>query len=107
MRDNRIVFVQDYEQFVGTETVECIRKKAEQLQDLHVVNVNSTYCGGDVSQFLSSLTLLMNGLGIKTCWRVVHGPPNFFGITKKIRNALQAGKVSGYDLDVVPSLGLG
>jgi trehalose synthase len=79
---------------VGTETIERIRKKARQIQDLHVVNVNSTYYGGGVSQLLSSLTLLMNGLGIKTGWRVVHGPPDFFSITKKIHNALQGGKIN-------------
>jgi trehalose synthase len=61
---------------------------------LHVVNVNSTYYGGGVSQLLSSLTLLMNSLGIKTGWRVVHGPPDFFSITKKIHNALQGGEIN-------------
>jgi trehalose synthase len=94
MQRYRIPRLKDYEQFVGTETVERIRKKAKQLQDLHVVNVNSTYYGGGVSQILASLTLLMNGLGIKTGWRVVHGPPDFFSITKKIHNALQGGKIN-------------
>jgi trehalose synthase len=94
MQRNRITRLKDYEQFVGTETIERIRHKAKQLQDLHVVNVNSTYYGGGVSQLLSSLTLLMNGLGIKTGWRVVHGPPDFFSITKKIHNALQGGKIN-------------
>jgi trehalose synthase len=94
MQRNRITRLKDYEQFVGTETIERIRHKAKQLQDLHVVNVNSTYYGGGVSQILSSLTLLMNGLGIKTGWRVVHGPPDFFSITKKIHNALQGGKIN-------------
>ncbi len=94
MQHYRIPRLKDYEQFVGTEAIERIRKKARQLQDLHVVNVNSTYYGGGVSQILSSLTLLMNGLGIKTGWRVVHGPPDFFSITKKIHNALQGGKIN-------------
>ncbi len=94
MQHYRITRLKDYEQFVGMETVERIRNKAKQLQDLHVVNVNSTYYGGGVSQLLSSLTLLMNGLGIKTGWRVVHGPPDFFSITKKIHNALQGGKIN-------------
>jgi trehalose synthase len=94
MQHYRISRLKDYEQFVGTETVKRIKKKARQLQDLHVVNVNSTYYGGGVSQILSSLTLLMNSLGIKTGWRVVHGPPDFFSITKKIHNALQGGKIN-------------
>lgn len=86
--------VEDYEQFVGAETIERIREKAKPLQDLHVANVNSTYYGGGVSQLLSSLTLLMNSLGIKTGWRVVHGPPDFFSVTKKIHNALQGGEIN-------------
>ena len=94
MQHHRIARLKYYERFVGTETIERIRKKARQIQDLHVVNVNSTYYGGGVSQLLSSLTLLMNGLGIKTGWRVVHGPPDFFSITKKIHNALQGGKIN-------------
>jgi len=94
MQHHRITQLADYEQFVGPEVIERIRKKAKQLQDLHVVNVNSTYYGGGVSQLLSSLTLLMNSLGIKTGWRVVHGPPDFFSITKKIHNALQGGKIN-------------
>jgi trehalose synthase len=94
MQHYRIPRLKDYERFVGAEAIERIRKKASQIQDLHVVNVNSTYYGGGVSQLLSSLTLLMNSLGIKTGWRVVHGPPDFFSITKKIHNALQGGKIN-------------
>lgn len=94
MEHRRIVQVEDYEQFVGAETIERIRQKAKPLQDLHVVDVNSTYYGGGVSQLLSSLTLLMNGLGIETGWRVIHGPPDFFSITKKIHNALQGGELN-------------
>jgi trehalose synthase len=94
MQRYRIPHLKDYEQFVGRKTVDRIKKKARQVHDLHVVNVNSTYYGGGVSQILSSLTLLMNGLGIKTGWRVVHGPPDFFSITKKIHNALQGDEIN-------------
>lgn len=94
MQHHRIARLKDYERFVGAEAIERIRKKASRIQDLHVVNVNSTYYGGGVSQLLSSLTLLMNGLGIKTGWRVVHGPPDFFSVTKKIHNALQGGEIN-------------
>jgi trehalose synthase len=91
---HKIIQVGDYKQYVGVETIERIRKKAEPLKDLHVVNVNSTYYGGGVSQLLSSETLLMNSLGIKTGWRAIHGPPDFFSVTKKIHNGLQGGKIN-------------
>jgi trehalose synthase len=94
MRHHRIVQLQDYRQFVGSETLERIEEKAKGLRDLHVVNINSTYYGGGVSQLLSSLTLLMNSVGIRTGWRAIHGPPDFFSVTKKIHNALQGGKLN-------------
>lgn len=94
MEYNRIFQVEDYEQFVGAETIERIIEKAIPLHDLHVVNVNSTYYGGGVSQLLTSLTLLMDGLGIDTGWRAIHGPPDFFSVTKKMHNALQGGEIN-------------
>lgn len=87
-----IITVRDYEQYIGKDAVDRIRTKAEALKDLHVTNVNSTYYGGGVSVLLSSLTLLMNDLGIKTGWRLIQGSPDFFGITKKMHNALQGGE---------------
>ena len=90
----RIVRIEDYEQFVGAETVERILKKARRLRDLHVVNVNSTYYGGGVAELLGSMTILMNSVGIKTGWRVIQGSPDFFSITKKMHNALQGGEIN-------------
>jgi trehalose synthase len=85
----KIVQLEDYEGFVGGETIDRIHKKAKSLQGLHVVNVNSTYYGGGVAELLSSMSLLMNSVGIKTGWRIIQGPPDFFSITKKMHNALQ------------------
>jgi len=92
-----VVELQDYEPLVGSETVERIQAKAEKLQDLHVAHVNSTYYGGGVAELLSSLTLLMNSVGIKTGWRAIQGSPDFFSITKKIHNALH-----GADINLSP-----
>ncbi|BBL68175.1 glycosyltransferase [Methanoculleus chikugoensis] len=84
----------DYEQYVGKEVVRRIEAKARPLHDMHVLHMNSTYYGGGVSQILSSLTLLTNSLGIETGWRVVHGPPDFFSVTKKFHNALQGAEIN-------------
>ncbi len=86
--------MEDYEQFVGSEMVERVKAKAELVHDLHVAHVNSTYYGGGVAELLSSLTLLMNSLGIKTGWRVIQGFPDFFSVTKKMHNALQGGEIN-------------
>lgn len=94
----QLVAVEDYETLVGAETVERILRKASRLRDLHVVHVNSTYYGGGVAEILASLTLLMNGAGIKTGWRVIQGRPDFFSITKKMHNALQGGDINLTDM---------
>src|SRR5690554_1276601 len=86
--------IRAYERYAGKETVRRIEAKARPLQDMHILHMNSTYYGGGVSQLLASLTLLMNSLGIQTGWRVVHGPPDFFSVTKKFHNALQGAKIN-------------
>lgn len=53
---HRIVQIEDYEQFVESETIGRILDKAGKLQHLHVANVNSTYYGGGVAELLTSLT---------------------------------------------------
>jgi trehalose synthase len=90
----RNVRIEDYRQFVGAEVIGRIKEKARSVRNLHVVNVNSTFYGGGVAQLLSSLTLLLNSLGIKTGWRAIHGPPDFFSITKKMHNALQGAEIN-------------
>lgn len=86
--------VDAYEPLIGSEAVARIRRKADRLRGMHVVNVNSTYYGGGVATILSSLTLLMNAAGIRTGWRVIQGRPDFFSITKKMHNALQGGEIN-------------
>lgn len=90
-RQYGITKVEDYEGHVGTEVIERIHRKAKKLEDLHIVNINSTYYGGGVAEILSSLSLILNSVGIKTGWRVIQGSPDFFSITKKMHNALQGG----------------
>jgi hypothetical protein len=93
MADYRITQIEDYEQFIGSESVERIREKARKLKGLRVANFNSTYYGGGVAETISSLTLLMNSLGLRTEWRVIQGRADFFSITKKMHNALQGGEI--------------
>jgi trehalose synthase len=93
MAQFRITEIEDYEALVGAEVVQRIRDKAAKLKGLRVANFNSTYYGGGVAEIISSLTLLMNSLGLRTEWRVIQGRPDFFSITKKMHNALQGGEI--------------
>jgi trehalose synthase len=83
------VTVESYEPYIGRAAVERIVAKGRKLAGRSVAHVNSTYFGGGVAEMLSSLTLLMRGLGLDAEWRVIQGPPDFFSITKKMHNALQ------------------
>ncbi len=85
--------VEDYEMLVGAQVVDRILNKSKPLRGMHVVNINSTYYGGGVAELLSSMTLLMNGLGVETGWRNLHGRPDFFAVTKKMHNALQGDSI--------------
>ena len=93
MTDYRVTQIEDYEPLVGEEVVRRIRDKASKLKGLRVANFNSTYYGGGVAETISSLTLLMNSLGLCTKWRVIQGTADFFSITKKMHNALQGGEI--------------
>jgi trehalose synthase len=47
----KIVQLEEYEQYVGAETIERILRKSIKLRDLHVAHVNSTYYGGGLPRF--------------------------------------------------------
>jgi len=93
MAHHRITQIEDYEPLIGSENIERIREKARKFKGLRVANFNSTYYGGGVAETISSLTLLMNSLGLRTEWRVIQGTADFFSITKKMHNALQGGEI--------------
>jgi trehalose synthase len=86
--------LEDYYEIVGDELIYTIHKKARKLYGKHILHINSTYQGGGVAEILSSIVPLMNDVGIDTGWRILHGNPDFFSITKKFHNALQGGKVN-------------
>ncbi|MFZ0391063.1 MAG: glycosyltransferase [Calditrichia bacterium] len=94
LKNEIIAKIENYEKYVGAESIERILKKAKPLQDLHIVHVNSTFYGGGVAELLSTLSILLNQVGIKTGWRVLQGSPDFFNITKKMHNALQGDEIN-------------
>jgi len=81
--------LEDFRYIVPDETFAEIYARARKLYGKHVVHINSTYQGGGVAEILYSLVLLMNDVGIDTGWRILHGSPDFFSVTKKFHNALQ------------------
>ena len=91
----QLTTIYDYEPLVGGETVERIAKRADQLRDLHIANVSSTYYGGGVAELLSSLHSASQHVGHQDrVENVIQGRPEFFGVTKKMHNALQGGEIN-------------
>jgi len=85
--------VEDYRSIASPKTIEEIYNIAEGLQNEHIVMINSTPAGGGVAEILNSLVVLLNTLGVKTGWRILKGPDNFFQITKNFHNASQGGSI--------------
>ncbi len=91
---NRIKHFEDYRGIADDAVLKEIQEKAKTLQGATVAHVNATSYGGGVAEILDSFVLLMNDLGIRTDWRVLHGIPDFFEVTKKFHNALQGQELS-------------
>src|SRR2546430_16536290 len=77
-----------YHPLSGVRATDRLVKKARRLKGVKVLHVNSSRQGGGVAELLSSLTPLMNDLGIETGWQVIDGSPDFFSFTKGIHNGL-------------------
>ncbi|MCH8838930.1 MAG: glycosyltransferase [Candidatus Marinimicrobia bacterium] len=79
----------DYRGIVSDAIIDEIGVKARELKGATVVHVNATNFGGGVAEILDNLVPLMNDIGLRADWRVLHGVPDFFEVTKKFHNALQ------------------
>ena len=86
--------LEDYRKIVGNEVIDTIYKKADAPRGKHILHINSTYQGGGVAEMLNSFIPLMNSAGVDVGWRILHGTPDFFTITKKFHHALQGDKIN-------------
>jgi len=69
---------------------------AARLRGRTIWMVNSTARGGGVAEMLPSLIALMNNLGIKVRWAVIHSDrQEFFRLTKQIHNLIHGDTGSG------------
>jgi trehalose synthase len=63
-----------------------------------VWHINSTARGGGVAEMLQSLLAYAGGVGVDVRWLTINGDPDFFRITKRLHNHLQASAGDGGDL---------
>ncbi len=81
--------VENYRQVVDTDIVDEIQGLARDLKGARVCHLNSTGFGGGVAELLSRYVPLARALGLEADWRLLHGTPDFFRVTKAFHNALQ------------------
>ncbi len=78
-----------YRGVASDSLIEELRRRAEPLRGLRVLQINATPYGGGVSELLRSAVPLMNDLGIMADWKIISGDDAFFQVTKAIHNGLQ------------------
>lgn len=89
-----MIKLENYREIIGDKTFSSVFTKMRNLYGKHMLHLNSTYIGGGVAEILSSLVPLMNDVGLDAGWRTIHGNIDFYGITKKFRNALQGQEIN-------------
>jgi trehalose synthase len=78
-----------YEEVVGHQEIQRLRRLAERLSGKRIVHLNSTRQGGGVAEILGWMVPLMQELGIDARWEVVEGTADFYRVTKAFHNGLQ------------------
>lgn len=86
--------LRSYKRVVGERKLEQLQSKAEQLSKYHILSISSTYQGGGVAEMLNSMAPMFHDMGIDFGWRILHGTPDFFRITKEFHNALQGDNIN-------------
>ena len=77
-----------YESVVGAPTLRALEALARKLRGHRIVMVNTTKTGGGVAEILHRVVTILNELGVETTWEVMEGDDRFFGVTKRMHNAL-------------------
>jgi len=83
--------LENYRTLVGDALIDEIKGLADALSGLRVCHINSTAAGGGVAELLGRQIPLLHALGLSADWRLIHGDPEFFQVTKGFHNALQGG----------------
>ncbi|MBX5473838.1 MAG: glycosyltransferase [Thermoleophilia bacterium] len=79
----------DYATIAARGLMDEIRRLAEPLRGVRVLELSATAFGGGVAEIQYTLVPLMQDAGLEVEWRIIHGAEEFFSVTKAIHNALQ------------------
>ena len=81
-------WLEGYARLLGPQTMRSLEALARRLRGHRIVMVNTTKTGGGVAEILHRVVRILSELGVETVWEVMGGDERFFGVTKKIHNAL-------------------
>jgi trehalose synthase len=87
--------VESYRLLISDELFDEIVALARELRGVRICHINSTAFGGGVAELLTRYLPALQALGVSADWRLIHGRPEFFTVTKAFHNALQG---ADYDL---------
>lgn len=87
--------IDNYRRLMSDELFEEIVALARELRGIRICHINSTASGGGVAELLTRHLPALQALGVQADWRLIHGQPEFFTVTKAFHNALQG---AHYDL---------
>jgi trehalose synthase len=87
--------LESYRLLISDGLFDELQALAKELQGVRICHINSTAFGGGVAELLTRYLPALQGLGVQADWRLIHGQPEFFTVTKAFHNALQGAK---YDL---------
>ncbi len=83
--------IENYRPLVGDPLIDELKGLAAELSGIRLCHINSTAAGGGVAELLGREIPLLQALGLAADWRLIHGDPEFFQVTKGFHNALQGG----------------
>lgn len=83
----------NYRPLVGDALIDEIQTLAKELAGVRVCQINATAAGGGVAEFLGRQVPSLRALGVDVEWRLIHGSPDFFALTKSFHNALQGAEL--------------
>ena len=83
----------NYRPLVGDELVDEMQDLARALKGVRICNINATAAGGGVAELLGGQIPVLRAMGVDAEWRLIHGAPGFYEVTKGFHNALQGAEL--------------
>jgi len=94
--------IEEYIPIVGQSVIDDLNLLGQKLSGKVIQNINSTSVGGGVAEILNRMIPLLKELGVDARWDLIKGGSDFFGVTKKIHNALhgKSEEISAHDYEI-------